>query len=116
MNGARFELSVCLFLLLNESIAEVECYSLDDHVCNFPNGDRILASLVCRLTRSRAAADAIPPPEPKPRTMREILIVASIRSREVARAQWSVIRRCEDPLQQLDFSDGLFSIHSVTYD
>jgi hypothetical protein len=48
---------------------------------------------------SRAAANSIPPPNPKARAMRQHFVVRSIRDREVARAQRSGIRHCEDALQ-----------------
>jgi hypothetical protein len=40
-----------------------------------------------------------------------LLIVPTIRSREVACAQRSGVGHREDALQQLDFGDGLFSVH-----
>ena len=43
--------------------------------------------------------------------MRERIVVPSIRSREVARAQRSGIRHSEDALQPLDFRNGLLSVH-----
>jgi hypothetical protein len=43
--------------------------------------------------------------------MRELLIVPSIRSREIASAQRSRVGHHEDAPQPLDFSDVLFSIH-----
>jgi hypothetical protein len=45
--------------------------------------------------------------------MREHFVVPSIRSREVARAQGSSVRRCEDPLKALDFGNSLLGVHSV---
>src|SRR3984885_6279813 len=50
-----------------------------------------------------SAAEAIPLPKMKPRALREDFVVPSIRSREVARAQRSIVRRCEDALYPLDF-------------
>ena len=38
-------------------------------------------------------------PNPEPRTLREHFVVPSIRSRDVACAEWSYIRRFEDALQ-----------------
>jgi len=46
--------------------------------------------------------------------MREQFVVPSIRSREVARAQRSGVWRCEDALQQHDFGNRLFGVHSVS--
>jgi hypothetical protein len=45
-------------------------------------------------------------PQPKPRALREHFVMPSIRSRDVACAEWSNVRRCEDALQSLDFSNG----------
>ena len=57
-------------------------------------------SLAFHFTQSEhwglaSATNAIPPPQPKPRTMREHLIVPSIGSRDVACAEWPNIRRFE---------------------
>jgi hypothetical protein len=60
-----------------------------------------------------AAAEAIPLPKTKPRALREDFVVPSICSREVARAQRSIVRRCEDALYPLDFGNGLLGVHSV---
>ena len=46
--------------------------------------------------------------------MREHFVVSSIRSREVARAQRSSVRLCEDALKALDFGNSLLGVHSVT--
>jgi len=46
--------------------------------------------------------------------MREHFVVSSIRSREVARAQRSGVRRCEYALQPFDVGNGLFGVHSVS--
>jgi len=46
--------------------------------------------------------------------MREHFVVPSIRSREVAGAQRSGVRLCEDALKALDFGNGLLGVHSVT--
>jgi len=59
----------------------------------------------------RAAADTISLPEPKPQAICQLLIVSSIRSREVTPAQRFRVWRGEDALQSLDFSDGLFGVH-----
>ena len=58
-----------------------------------------------------SATDPIPLPKAKPRTMREHFVVPSIRSREVAWAQRSVVRHSEDTFQPFDFSNGIFSVH-----
>jgi hypothetical protein len=42
-----------------------------------------------------SAANSVPLPEPKPRAMREHFVMPSIRSREVACAEWPNIRRFE---------------------
>jgi hypothetical protein len=63
---------------------------------------------------SRAAANAVPLPKPKPRAVREHLVVPSIHSREVASAQRSGVRRCEDVLKALDFGNSLLGVHSVS--
>jgi hypothetical protein len=52
-------------------------------------------------------------PQPKPRAVREHLIVPPIGSREIARAQRSGVRRGEDALQPIDFSYRLLGVHSV---
>ena len=43
--------------------------------------------------------------------MRQHFVVRSIRDREVARAQRSGIRHCEEALEPLDFGDSLLSVH-----
>jgi hypothetical protein len=43
--------------------------------------------------------------------MSEHFVVPSIRSREVAAAERSGVRRCEDALQPLDFGNGLLGVH-----
>jgi len=53
-------------------------------------------------------------PKAKPRAMREHFFVSSIRSREVARAQRSGVRHCEDALKALDFGNSLLGVHSVS--
>lgn len=45
--------------------------------------------------------------------MREHFVVPSIRSGEVARAQWSSIRHRQDALKALDFGNSLLGVHSV---
>jgi hypothetical protein len=46
--------------------------------------------------------------------MRVHLVVPSIRSREIVRAQQSGIRHCEDALQPLDFGNRPLSVHPPT--
>jgi len=46
--------------------------------------------------------------------MREHFIVPSIRRQEIARAQRSVVRFCEDALKPFDFANSLLGIHSVS--
>jgi hypothetical protein len=46
--------------------------------------------------------------------MREHFVVPSIRSREVARAQRSGVRHCEDTLKALDLGDSLLGVHSAS--
>jgi hypothetical protein len=58
-----------------------------------------------------SAADPILLPEPEPWALREHFVVPSIRSREVAPAQRSGVRLCEDALKALDFGNSLFSVH-----
>ena len=60
------------------------------------------------------AANPISLPEPKPRAMREQIVVTAIRSREITQAQRSSVRHCEDALQPLNFSNTLLSVHSVS--
>jgi hypothetical protein len=62
-----------------------------------------------------SATDAIPPPEPKPRTMREHFVVPSIRSREVARAEWPNIGCLEHFLYLLDLVNDAFNVHARFY-
>lgn len=63
---------------------------------------------------SLAAAKPILLPKPKPRTMRQQVVMPSIRSRDVARAQRPRIRRRIDALQPLDLGNSPFSIHPST--
>jgi hypothetical protein len=62
---------------------------------------------------SRSAADAVVQPNAKPWAMREHFVVPAVRSREVARAQRSVVPHREDALKAFDFSDSLLGVHSV---
>jgi len=52
--------------------------------------------MVCAVMYSRAAANAVPLPKPKPGAMREHLVVSPIRSREVARGHRSGVRHGQD--------------------
>src|ERR1017187_91732 len=59
--------------------------------------------LVLHLAQSEhrgltSATDTVPLPQPEPRAMREHIVVPSIHSREVARAQRSGVRHGEDAL------------------
>jgi hypothetical protein len=76
-------------------------------------GNRFSAMLQKPLSDRRlgSATDAIPLPEPKPRTVCVLLIMPLIRSREVTCAHRSCVRHCEDVLQPLDFRDGVLSVH-----
>jgi hypothetical protein len=58
---------------------------------------------------STANAEVLP--KAKPRALREHFVVPSIRRRDIARAQRSGVRRCEDMLKALDFGNSLFSVH-----
>ena len=60
-----------------------------------------------------SAAEAIPLPKAKPRTLREHFVVPSIRSRKIARAQRSNVRHREDALKAFDFGNSLLGVHSV---
>jgi hypothetical protein len=60
-----------------------------------------------------SATYPIPLPKPEPRAVREHFVVPLIGSREVARAQRSGVRHCEDALKALDFGNGLLGVHSV---
>jgi hypothetical protein len=46
--------------------------------------------------------------------MREHFVMSSIRSREVAPAERSGVRHCEDALKALDFGNSLLDVHSVS--
>jgi len=71
--------------------------------------------MVCAVTLSRAAANAVLLPKAKPRAMCEHFVVPPIRTREVARTQRSSVWHCEDALKTLDFGNGLFSVHPSQY-
>lgn len=57
------------------------------------------------------ATDAISLPEPKPRTVGLVLIVASIGGDEVVGGQRPSVRNRKDVLQPFDFGNGLFGVH-----
>ena len=61
----------------------------------------------------RSAANPELLPKAKPWAVREHFVVPSIRGREVARAQRSGVRRCENALNPLDFGNSLLGVHSV---
>ena len=67
--------------------------------------------MVCAVTLSGAAANPVLLPKPKPRAVRQHLVVSSIRSREVVRAQRSDVRHREDALKALDFGNRLLGVH-----
>jgi hypothetical protein len=50
-------------------------------------------------------------PKPKPGAVRERFIVPSIRSGDVAGAEWSNIRRFEHFLQLLNIVNDAFNVH-----
>jgi hypothetical protein len=60
-----------------------------------------------------AATNPVPLPEPKPRAVREHIVVPAIRSREIAQAQRSGVRHREDSLKVLDFGDGSVNVHAA---
>jgi len=62
-------------------------------------------------TRPLTTTNPIVLPETKPRAVREHVVVPSIRGHEVRRTQRSRVRRCENALQALDFSNDLIGIH-----
>ena len=59
----------------------------------------------------RSAADAVMLPQLEPRTMRQHFIVPSVRSRDVACAEWSNVRSFEHFLELLNVIDNAFSLH-----
>ena len=61
-----------------------------------------------------SAANPVLLPKAKPWALREHFVVSSIRSCEVARAQGSGVRHCEDALKALDFGNSLLGVHSVS--
>ena len=72
---------------------------LKKHLDAAEKSPKQIAAAVCGLS------------QPKPRAMREPVIVPSIGSREVALAQRSGVRQREDALQPLDFGNGLVNVH-----
>jgi hypothetical protein len=80
---------------------------------------RILTRLALGSTqlydsRLGSTTDPIPLPYPKPRAVREHLVVPSIGSRDVACAERSNVRRFEHFLQLLDIVNDAFNVHSVS--
>ena len=61
-----------------------------------------------------SAANPVPLPKTKPRAVRKHFVVLSIGSREVARAQRSSVRHCEDALKTFDFGNCLLRVHSIS--
>jgi hypothetical protein len=45
--------------------------------------------------------------------MREQVVVPSIRSREIAQAQRSGVRHCENSLKVFDFGDSSVNVHAA---
>ena len=66
-------------------------------------------------TRSRAAANPVLLPKPKPRATGLPLIMPSICSLKIARAQWSRVGHREDALKALDLGNSLLGIHPSQY-
>jgi len=62
-----------------------------------------------------SAANAVLLPKAKPGAMGEQFVMSSIRGREVARAQRSMVWLREDSLQALDFGNGLLGVHPPQY-
>jgi hypothetical protein len=62
----------------------------------------------------KSATDAKMLPQPKPRAVRQILIVPSIGSHEVECGQRSRVGRRENALQTLDFGNSLLGVHAVS--
>ena len=58
-------------------------------------------------------SDAIPFPQPKPRTVRIHIIMPSVCSRKVAQLEWSGVRKGENVLQPFNLCDRLLGIHSA---
>lgn len=77
-----------------------------------PSGDLALDFPKPNRRRLATAADAVALPEAKPRAMREPLIVPSIGSQDIARAERPGIWHGEEALQQFDLSNGPFSVHT----
>jgi hypothetical protein len=65
-----------------------------------------------KYRRFRPATNAIALPQAKPGAMGLLLIVPSIRSREVVGVQRSGIRQSENPLQQFDLVNDPLGFHS----
>ena len=61
-----------------------------------------------------SATDTISLPDSEPRATCEHLVMLSIRSRDVARAEWSNVWRFEHFLQLLDVVNNAFNVHSVS--
>lgn len=59
-------------------------------------------------------SDAIPFPQPKPRTVRIHIIMPSVCSRKVAQLEWSGVRKGENVLQPFNLCDRLLGVHSAS--
>jgi hypothetical protein len=70
-------------------------------------------SISSECGRLSAATDAIPLPQPKPRTVSLLLIVPPIRIRKISWSERSCVGHREHAFQPLDFSNGLFGVHPV---
>jgi hypothetical protein len=68
----------------------------------------------CVPLTSPPAANSVLLPKAKPRAMRQHFVMSSIGSREVASAERSGVRLCEDALKALDFGNSLLGVHSVS--
>jgi hypothetical protein len=58
-------------------------------------------------------SDAIPFPQPKPRTVRIHIIMPSVYSRKIAQLEWSGVRKGENVLQPFNLCDRLLGVHSA---
>src|SRR5436190_8637417 len=59
-------------------------------------------------------SDAIPFPQPKPRTVGIHIIMPSVCSRKVAQLEWSGVRKGENVLQPFNLRDRLLGVHSAS--
>jgi hypothetical protein len=103
---------------LSFKIRTTKQYQANEHrTLEFTRSCGGLISLPSRSShywRLTSAANAVLLPQPKPWAMSQHFVMSSIRSREVARAQRSGIRHCEDALKALDFGNDLLGVHSLS--